>query len=185
MWSNSPTVYRARGNGVRRLAFVIAVTLLACGSAPLANAAPSTIAAGAKFPDLVGAGLEGKLPDLAAAKVVIIDFWASWCGPCKQSFPVYSELHREFGPKGVVIIAVNVDRSAADMQKFLSRLQPDFAVVRDAQQQLVAKVAVPTMPTAFVLDRHGVVRFVHSGFHGENSRLEYINQINALLSESP
>jgi hypothetical protein len=84
-----------------------------------------------------------------------------------------------------VIIAISVDRTAADMEKFLRRLQPDFAVARDAQQQLVAQVAVPTMPTAFVLDRHGVVRFVHTGFHGESSRMEYARQIDTLLSETP
>jgi thiol-disulfide isomerase/thioredoxin len=167
------------------LALRVGLLFVVMASALRAAPAPAPLAPGAKFPDLAAAGLEGALPDLASAKVVIVDFWASWCVPCKQSFPTYDELQREFGPQGVVILAVSVDRTAADMEKFLRRLQPGFSVVRDAQQQLVAQVAVPTMPTAFVLDRHGTVRFVHTGFHGERSRAEYVEQIQALLSESP
>jgi thiol-disulfide isomerase/thioredoxin len=117
--------------------------------------------------------------------VMVVDFWASWCGPCKQSFPVYEELQRTYADRGVVIIAVNVDRNRRDMEKFLARHAVSFAVVRDAAQKLVRQVAPPAMPTAFVLDRRRAVRFVHLGFHGEKSRLEYITEINALLSETP
>ena len=168
---------------IRRLRLASPTLILLLAAA--ATAAPTTLVPGMKFPDLAASGLEGALPDLAAARVVIVDFWASWCGPCKQSFPVYDQLQREYGPKGVVIIAVSVDRTAADMEKFLRRLAPGFSVVRDAAQKLVAQVAVPTMPTAFVLDRHGVVRFVHAGFHGDRSRMEYARQLDTLLSEAP
>jgi thiol-disulfide isomerase/thioredoxin len=161
---------------------IIAAVLLVSA---LPISAAETLAPGAKFPDLSAVGLEGALPELGDARVIIVDFWASWCGPCKQSFPAYDELLREYGPKGVRIIAVNVDRKTSDMEKFLRQRPVKFSVVRDAQQKLVAQVAVPTMPTAFVLDRNGVVRFVHHGFHGERSRMEYTRQLDALLSENP
>lgn len=157
---------------------VFALTLLAASAQ-----AAGTLAPGAAFPALANLGLEGKLPDLTNAKVVVIDFWASWCGPCKASFPVYDELQREFGPKGVVIIAVNVDKDVKAMQAFLDRTKPSFATVRDASQRLVQAAGVPTMPTSFVLDAKGTVRFVHAGFHGDATRREYVQQFNTILGE--
>lgn len=150
-------------------------------------AAPVRAAAlevGQRFPDLGSFALEGTPPDLTDAKVVIIDFWASWCAPCKASFPVYEALQKQFGPSGVQILAVNVDRDASKMQAFLRRQPVSFAVIRDAQSALVAAVDVPTMPTAFILDRHGVVRFVHRGFHGDETRRRYEEQIRQLLQET-
>lgn len=175
---------RGPSRGLQTFALVVGLAWSAL-VAPGAQAAGNTIAPGEKFPALASAGLEGALPELGDARVVIVDFWASWCGPCKQSFPVYTDLQREYGSRGLVIVAVNVDRNARDMEKFLQRHAPGFSVVRDAAQQLVAQVAVPTMPTAYIVDRHGTVRFVHQGFHGEKSRTEYITQIETLLSEAP
>ena len=140
---------------------------------------------GDSFPELSGANMEGDLPDLDRARVIIVDFWASWCGPCKQSFPVYDELQKTYRDRGVVVIAINVDRAARDMERFLARHPVDFSVVRDAGQELVARVKPPTMPTAYVLDQHRKVRFIHRGFHGDKSRMEYTVQIEALLSENP
>ncbi|MGH8021715.1 MAG: TlpA family protein disulfide reductase [Opitutaceae bacterium] len=141
--------------------------------------------AGAVFPDFAGFELTGNLPELGEAKVVIVDFWASWCAPCKASFPVFDSLYREFGDKGLVIIAVSVDRNAKAMEAFLQRMKPAFSVVRDTQQKLVAAVEAPAMPTSFVLDGDRRVRFVHEGFHGEKSRREYEKEIASILAETP
>src|ERR1039458_4636553 len=70
------------------------------------------------FPDLASFKLEGKLPDSLKGKVVMVDFWASWCGPCKESFPAMNELQKKFGSSGLVIIAVNEDEDKADMRRF-------------------------------------------------------------------
>lgn len=149
------------------------------------RSAVATPQPGQPFPDWRAYELAGDVPDTQAAKVVIVDFWASWCAPCKQSFPIYDQLQREYGAKGVVIVAVNIDDDPRAMQRFLDRLRPGFAVVRDVAQKLVAAVAVPAMPTAFVLDRRGIVRFVHEGFFGERTRAEYVAEIETLLSENP
>jgi len=163
------------------LGAALGLVLLATAST---TRAADTLAIGQPFPALAQQGLEGTLPDLPAAKVVIVDFWASWCAPCKASFPIYDSLQREFGAQGVQIVAVNVDQNSKQMEAFLKKQPVSFAVVRDAQAKLVAQVKVPTMPTSFVLDATGVVRFVHIGFHGEETRQLYVEQINQILQEA-
>jgi thiol-disulfide isomerase/thioredoxin len=138
---------------------------------------------GDAFPALSDFSLEGEMPDLSGARVVIVDFWASWCGPCKASFPVYDELREEYEDKGLVILAVSVDQNAKAMEQFLKKMKPGFSVVRDADQKLVGRVAAPAMPTSFVLDADSTVRFVHLGFHGDRTRDTYREQIESLLSE--
>lgn len=135
---------------------------------------------GDPFPDLKTFKLEGELPDLAG-KVVIVDFFASWCGPCKDSFPAMQELHEKFGGKGLVILAVNLDKKAEDMKEFLSKHAATFPIVRDGANALVKEVKIATMPSSFILDRTGKVRFVHRGFKGDKTKEEYIQQISELL----
>jgi thiol-disulfide isomerase/thioredoxin len=145
----------------------------------------SLLAAGTKigesFPDLNAFKLEGKLPEDAKNKVVLVDFWASWCGPCKDSFPVMEEIHKRYSEQGLVIIAVNVDENRADMEEFLKRNGVSFAVVRDARQKLVEKVGIATMPSSFLVDREGKIRFTHSGFRGSETKKQYEQEIKMLL----
>lgn len=138
---------------------------------------------GDSFPDLAGFQLEGKLPEALKGKVVIVDFWASWCGPCKESFPVMNDLQKKYADKGVVILAVNEDEERADMQDFLKANAATFNVVRDARQKLVAVAGIQTMPSSFVIDETGKVRFAHTGFHGAETRQQYEQQIEALLKK--
>jgi thiol-disulfide isomerase/thioredoxin len=138
---------------------------------------------GNNFPDLAGFKLEGKLPDSLKGKVVIVDFWASWCGPCKESFPVMNDLQKKYGDRGLVIIAVNEDEQRSDMQDFLKKHQAAFTVVRDSEQKLVAVAGIPTMPSSFMLDGDGKVRFAHSGFHGADTVKEYEQEIESLLKK--
>jgi thiol-disulfide isomerase/thioredoxin len=138
---------------------------------------------GNPFPDLATFNLQGKLPDSLKGKVVIVDFWASWCGPCKESFPVMNELQKQYGGQGLVIIAVNEDEQRSDMQDFLKLNPATFTVVRDAAQKLVAVAGIQTMPSSFMLDGSGKVRFVHSGFHGAQTHKEYEQEIESLLKK--
>lgn len=153
-------------------------------SAVLAVGVSLTALAGVKkgdvFPDLSAFGLEGTLPD-TKGKVVLVDFWASWCGPCKESFPAMNELQQKFAPQGVVIIAINVDENKADMETFLKEHKADFAVIRDARQKLVDKAGIGTMPSSFILDKDGKVLAAHSGFEGEKSRKHYEEELTAAL----
>ena len=111
----------------------------------------------------------------------MVDFWASWCEPCKQSFPVMEELHQRYSKDGLVIIAVNVDENRSDMEAFLKRNAVTFAVLRDANQKLVERTGVGTMPTSFLIDRDGKVRYLHNGFRGAETKKKYHEEIQSLL----
>ncbi|MGH7973089.1 MAG: TlpA family protein disulfide reductase [Limisphaerales bacterium] len=146
-----------------------------------ATSALAGVKVGDSFPDLASFKLEGKIPDALKGKVVMVDFWASWCEPCKQSFPAMEELHRRFSDKGLVIVAINVDENRADMDGFLKKNAADFAVLRDGAQKLVAKAGIATMPSSFLLDRDGKIRFIHTGYRGAETRKKYEEEIETLL----
>lgn len=149
----------------------------------LAAPAKSALEAGQPFPELGAFHLQGTLPAFAG-QVTLIDFWASWCAPCKASFPAYSALQTELAPRGLVIVGISVDKTAAPYDAFLRRLAPTFPTVRDPAQALVVHVSVPAMPTAYLLDRRGVVRSVHRGFHRDT--LPALRaEILRLLEEQP
>jgi len=156
--------------------------LLALG-AGLCFSALASLKPGDALPDLTQLKLEGKLPDSLKGKVVLLDFWASWCEPCKASFPVMEDLQKRFGSRGVVVIAVNVDEKAADMQEFLKKNAATFTVVRDAAQKLVAQAGINTMPSSFLIDQEGKVRFVHTGFRGDETKKKYEQEIESLLKK--
>jgi thiol-disulfide isomerase/thioredoxin len=104
--------------------------------------------------------------DLGAyrGKVIYLDVWASWCAPCRESFPWMSRLQAELAPAGFVVIAVNVDRVHADAERFLQGRSPGFRVVYDPQGVIPEQFGVKGMPTSFIIDRDGTVRLRHEGF---------------------
>ena len=159
--------------------------VLAAMAAGTLFTAQAALKVGDTLPDLAGFKLEGTLPASLKGKVVILDFWASWCGPCAESFPVMDKLQKKYKDQGLVILAVSVDEKAAKMATFLDRNPVSFTVVRDAQHQLVATAEPQTMPTSFVIDRAGKVRFLHNGFHGATTRQQYVEQIESLLKATP
>lgn len=142
--------------------------------------ASAALKVGDTLPDLATFKLEGKLPDTLKGKIVLVDFWASWCLPCAESFPALEELQKKYGDR-LVILAVNVDEKASNMEKFLKKHPVTFAVVRDAGQKLVAVAEPATMPTSFILDGEGRVCFLHNGFHGEKTRKQYESEIESLI----
>lgn len=158
-----------------KLAGVFAALLLGL---TLAAAAP--VKEGDTFPDLSKFGLEGKLPELKG-KVVLVDFFASWCGPCKESFPAMNDLQKKYGEKGFIILAINLDKKKSDMDDFVKSHPANFVIVRDAENKLVKEVKIATMPSSFVLDKEGKVKSAHHGFKGAESVKKYSEDIEALL----
>lgn len=139
----------------------------------------ATPKAGDAFPDLSRFSLEGTLPD-THDKVVIVDFFASWCEPCRESFPALEELKQKYGDR-LVIIAVNLDKKKSDLEEFLKKHPVTFTIVRDAANKLVSEVKIPTMPSSFVLDRTGKVHSFHRGFKGAETKKQYAVEIESLL----
>jgi thiol-disulfide isomerase/thioredoxin len=165
-----------------RITTLARVLALAAALAAVTATVHAQVAKGSTFPSLSSAGLVGTLPD-SQGKVTLVDFWASWCAPCKASFPVYSKIQQDFAPKGLVIVAVSVDEDPASYASFIERHKPLFPTVHDAAHTLVAQVQVPTMPTSYLVDRSGKVRFVHAGFHGDSTDRELRAEIAQLLDE--
>jgi thiol-disulfide isomerase/thioredoxin len=159
----------------------LAIALCVLGA--FACVALADVKVGDQFPPLSTFKLEGKLPDATKAKVVFVDFWASWCNPCVESFPALNELNKKYADRGLVIIGVNLDESKADMDHFLKENPATFGVVRDASEQVVKKLHLRTFPSSFVLDSEGKVRFLHAGFHGDKTKQEYIQEIESLLGK--
>ncbi len=155
-------------------------------AALLVAAAQAETKVGDAFPSLTSAGLVALAgPEVPAteSKVVLVDFWASWCAPCKASFPMMAKLHRDYAGRGLVIVAVGVDEKPAAAAAFAKKLAPPFPTMHDREQKLVQQVVVPTMPTSYLIGRDGRVRFIHQGFHGDSTDRELRKQIEALLGE--
>ncbi|HEY9153600.1 MAG TPA: TlpA disulfide reductase family protein [Opitutaceae bacterium] len=165
---------------VMRRACVLA-TLAGIG-ALLTPPAHARVESGAPFPTLSHFPADGSIPSYQG-KVTLVDFWASWCAPCRTSFPALSKLRGQYSDD-VAIIGISIDENASDYAQFIHRFKPTFSTVRDVSQKIVATVEVPTMPTSYLLDRHGVVRFVHIGFH-DNTPAELQHEIDQLLKETP
>ncbi|MBL9204869.1 MAG: TlpA family protein disulfide reductase [Opitutaceae bacterium] len=140
---------------------------------------------GDPLPKLSDYSFEGTLPADLAGKVIVLDFWASWCAPCKASFPALGAIQRELGSSGLTVLGVSVDEKKAAYEAFLKKQAPPFATVRDADHRFVKVVQAPKMPTTYLIDRKGVVRHVHEGFHGEGSVKMLREQLTALLNEKP
>ena len=118
--------------------------------------------------------LGGEQQSLAAhaGKVVIVDFWATWCQPCKQSFPAYQKLTTELGGE-LVVVGISQDDDDKYIRAFLSETGAKFPVVWDEGKSVAKAYDPPSMPTAFVVDKSGIVRFVHVGYRaGDESTLE-------------
>jgi thiol-disulfide isomerase/thioredoxin len=166
-------MFRRNSNGIR-------IALLVLAMAPTCAAA---FKQNDPLPPLDSFKLEGRLPDRLKGQVILLDFWASWCGPCRKSFPAMQELQKQYAGRGLTIVAVSVDDKREDMERFVKTANVSFAVVRDAGQKLVAAADVSTMPTSFLIDRAGKIRCVHRGFAGDGTVKQYQEEIQQLLKE--
>jgi thiol-disulfide isomerase/thioredoxin len=115
-------------------------------------------------------------------KVVLVDFWASWCPPCKTSFPALDALSREFEPRGLTVLAVNLDERRKDADGFLSAHPHTMPVFFDPGGGAPASFGVKGMPTSFLIDRAGIIRFTHMGYSASIGQ-QYRREIDLLVSE--
>ena len=135
----------------------------------------------AEFTLALNSGNEMSLSDLRG-KVVLVDFWASWCGPCRISLPVMDQLFNEFNEQGFTVVAVNLDKNISEAKAFLKDHPVSYPLIRD-DGSLPKRFGVQGMPTAFLVDHTGTVRAVHEGFRkGDEKKLRA--QIVRLLNEA-
>jgi cytochrome c biogenesis protein CcmG/thiol:disulfide interchange protein DsbE len=115
-------------------------------------------------------------------RVVYLDFWASWCGPCRQSFPWMETLKSAYAAQGLEIVTVNLDTDRADADKFVKQFHPTFEVRFDPMGEIAESYKVEGMPSSVLIDRHGVARFTHVGFRPVDGPI-YEAQLRQLLAE--
>lgn len=116
-----------------------------------------------------------------AGKVVVIDFWASWCGPCKESFPWMKQMQSKYAKDGLVFVGINVDRDPALALKFIQQYQPNFEIRSDQNGKLASQFKVAGMPSTFILGRNGQPVAKHQGFF-KAKQAEYEAEIIRLLA---
>jgi thiol-disulfide isomerase/thioredoxin len=122
--------------------------------------------------------------DLSAyrGKVVYLDFWASWCAPCRQSFPWMTDLVRKYGAPNLVVIAVNVDQDRQLAERFLYDNPAIFPIVYDPRGDIATTYKLVGMPSSILIDRTGRVRYRHTGFFLKDRDL-YADQLRTLINE--
>jgi cytochrome c biogenesis protein CcmG, thiol:disulfide interchange protein DsbE len=106
-------------------------------------------------------------------KVVYIDFWASWCGPCKQSFPWLNEMQSKYGAKGFQVVGINVDAKTTDAKTFLTEVPAQFTVAFDDKGATPKQYGIKGMPSSVLIDGNGKVISQHTGFRdADKAQLE-------------
>jgi thiol-disulfide isomerase/thioredoxin len=161
-----------------RSSLFLCLAVLSCsGSRPVPSGAP--------LANIAAPGLDGKtvrIEDLRG-RVVLLDFWATWCEPCRESLPFYADLQRELGPRGLTIAAISIDADDDPVREYF-KTPPPFLVLRDPDSAIAERLGVSVMPTSFLLDRSGVTREKMQGFKADE-RESIRARVVALLQAAP
>lgn len=164
---------------MRRAPFLLLPILLLV----LAGSA-AAVDVGGRAPEIGVNDLNGRPVTIASlrGKVVIVDFWASWCAPCRQEFPVLERLYRQYGSQGLAVVGVSVDNEASNVRAFLRRNTASFLIAHDPRKVAAARYGGTAMPSSYIIDRRGIVRHYHAGFRsGDAAGIE--REVQALLRQ--
>ena len=160
---------------------ILAIAVLATASSGAAAALPSVGKAAPDFAAKSDSGRNVRLSELRG-QVVLVNFWASWCSPCRQELPLLSKLYTQYRGAGFTLLGVNVDDNRKDAESMLKRLGLKFPTLFDGSKNVAKLYGVDTMPATLVIDRDGRVRYVHRGYY-EGYERKYEQQIRELLKE--
>ncbi len=161
-----------------KLAFAV------CGVAVTLSAHASSVPLSEPAPDFTLKTLNG--PNLRLeeyrGQVVLINFWASWCGPCRQEMPILDRLHQRYEDTGFAVWGVNVEGETAPAQKIVDKTNVTFPVLIDEGQAVSEMYDLEAMPSTVVVDRDGVVRYVHRGYK-PGDEAKYVEVVKKLIRE--
>lgn len=179
------TPHRSPSKALRATPRTLARLALAALGLALAAAPAAALEEGDRAPSFAAPSLTGEgTVELGAhrGKVVYLDFWASWCAPCLTAIPEIEEMRAEFPADEFQIIAVNLDQKKKKALRFLKKNPIGYPSASDPKGRLPGQYGVDTMPTSYLIDRDGVIRYVHRGFsRGDGSKLR--EEIRALLRD--
>lgn len=156
-----------------RTPWTIALTFALLATPVVAKSTKDASKDAAKSPPAPAFSLPGLQGDVSLAslrgKTVLVDFWASWCGPCRQSFPWMNDMQHRYGAKGLAIVAVNLDKDRESANTFLSELPATFTVVFDPAGATAERYHVKALPTTFLVSPDGRVLATHTGFDAKRA----------------
>lgn len=167
----------------RHALFSLLPLLVSACDAPGTTADPSA-AIGSSPPPLHATSLAGDAVELAAltGKVVVVDFWATWCEPCREELPELAAMQHELGPRGLVVVGVSVDDERDLIDRYLANLPLAITIVHDHDDAIAGAWAPPSMPTSYVIDRSGKLAHRQLGYrHGDAETLR--GAVEAALAE--
>ena len=156
---------------------IVALALLTAG------AAFAGVGKGQRAPEFSLPSLKGSTVTLASmkGKVVLVDFWAQWCEPCKKELPQLDRLAKDYAQKGVVIVAVNIDKQRENAERMVKQLGVSLPVLLDPAGSVAGSYDLPKMPTSFVIDKKGIVRFINEGFDGPKDVDRFKQELDELI----
>jgi len=160
------------------------IWLLAGCIALLAPLAASAVEEGKSAPDFTLKSLAGKNLKLSemTGNVVLINFWASWCGPCREEMPLLNSLHKKYEPLGFSVLGINVEEDVDAAEGFMKDFPVDFPVLLDNTNQVSQRYQVIAMPTTVVVDRDGNIRYLHQGYKS-GDEAKYQKMVKTLVRE--
>lgn len=167
-------------NNIFKTTFIVCITLL--------FATTTTYAASEKIsgkaPNFTLKSRSGKNIKLSELRgeVVMLNFWASWCGPCRQEMPLLEKIHKKYKRLGFTLLGVNVEENSTDAKNYLKDVKVTFPILFDKTQKTSKLYDVSAMPTTILIDRNGNKRFIHKGYKPGYEN-DYKKQIKKLLRE--
>jgi len=179
MTSSKP---KQRRSAMSRLGSTMKRTMAAFVIASTAFAASGD--ASGPAPAFTLTSLSGQQAALSQYKgqVIMVNFWATWCGPCQQEMPLLEQMYKKYKPAGFTLIGVNVDKEAPPVKELLARKPVSFPVLLDPANQVSKAYHVDEMPSSVIIDRKGEIRYIHRGYRPGDEN-EYQDRIRQLIRE--
>ena len=163
---------------------VLVGVLAACGGGDASDLTTGEGLLGQAAPDFALVSNTGETVRLSdqRGKVVMLNFWASWCGPCRKEMPLLDELYRRYSAAGFMLYGVNVEEDSTDAKKLVKELGVTFSILFDTQSQAGTLYNIDAMPTTIVIDKKGEIRFVNRGYKA-GDEVKYREEIRELIKE--